>query len=187
MTMKNQTCYHQEQRKFCVCLSAQCCLVCVVCNMLGEQGLTFFLSARSRPIVRYNISGIEDFAKEMEEKNLGKPKISLQFQLSESGLTNLIKAEAAVEENYMVEEEVEIDEDEDNMDNKEIDKATDVDDSSDESEESFKESELKESDENATEPESNSTTTNATSMEEAAKRPKKKTILQQKVSFMLDS
>jgi len=42
--------------------------------MLGEQGLTFFLSARSRPIVRYNISGIEDFAKEMEEKNLGKPK-----------------------------------------------------------------------------------------------------------------
>jgi hypoxia up-regulated 1 len=65
-----------------------------------------------RGIVRYNISGVADFAKEMEEKGLGKPKVSLQFELSASGITSLIKAEAAVEETYTVEEEVEVDDDE---------------------------------------------------------------------------
>lgn len=48
----------------------------------------------------------------MEEKGLGKPKVSLQFELSQSGITELVKAEAAVEETYTVEEEVEV-EDED--------------------------------------------------------------------------
>jgi len=60
---------------------------------------------------RYKVSGVSAFAKEMEEKDLGKPKISLQFELSQSGTTALIKAEAAVEETYTVEVEVEIDDD----------------------------------------------------------------------------
>merc|ERR1712038_700208 len=69
-------------------------------------------------IERYNVTGIAKFAKEMEEKGLGKPKVSLQFDLSTSGLATLVKAEAAVEETYTVEEEVEVedenqDEDED--------------------------------------------------------------------------
>jgi len=60
---------------------------------------------------RYKVSGISAFAKEMEEKGLGKPKVSLQFELSRSGTTELIKAEALVEEIYTVEVEVEIEED----------------------------------------------------------------------------
>merc|ERR1712238_653032 len=58
------------------------------------------------------VSGISAFAKEMEEKGLGKPKVSLQFELSRSGTTELIKAEALVEEIYTVEVEVELDEEE---------------------------------------------------------------------------
>merc|ERR1712166_872105 len=56
---------------------------------------------------RYKVSGVSAFAKEMEEKGLGKPKVSLQFELSQSGTTALIKAEAAVEGTYTVEVEVE--------------------------------------------------------------------------------
>lgn len=62
---------------------------------------------------RYKITGVSEFAKEMEEKGLGKPKVSLQFELSQSGITSLVKAEAAVEETYTVEVEVEVDGDED--------------------------------------------------------------------------
>lgn len=54
----------------------------------------------------------------MEEKGLGKPKVSLQFELSTSGMTELIKAEAAVEEIYTVEEEVEVEDDEADGENK---------------------------------------------------------------------
>lgn len=60
-------------------------------------------------IEKYNITGVEKFAKEMEAKGLGKPKVSLQFELSSSGIINLSKAEAAVEETYIVTEEVEVD------------------------------------------------------------------------------
>ena len=60
---------------------------------------------------RYKITGISEFAKEMEEKGLGKPKVSLQFELSSSGTTSLVKAEAAVEETYTVTEEVEVKDD----------------------------------------------------------------------------
>jgi len=59
-------------------------------------------------IERYNVTGIVKFAKEMEDKGLGKPKVSLQFDLSTSGLASLVKAEAAVEETYTVEEEIEV-------------------------------------------------------------------------------
>merc|ERR1712154_644166 len=54
---------------------------------------------------KFNITGIVAFAKEMEEKGLSKPKISLQFELSSSGIVKLIKAEGAVEETYTVTEE----------------------------------------------------------------------------------
>merc|ERR1712194_237951 len=65
-------------------------------------------------IVRYNITGVAKFAAEMAQKGLNKPKITLQFELSSSGITSLIKAEATVEEIVIVEEivEVEVDDDE---------------------------------------------------------------------------
>lgn len=65
-----------------------------------------------KELQRYKISGVAAFAKEMEEKGLGKPKVSLQFELSSSGTTSLVKAEAAVEEKYTVQVEVEVEEDE---------------------------------------------------------------------------
>ncbi|KAL3924461.1 MAG: hypothetical protein SGILL_001033 [Bacillariaceae sp.] len=71
------------------------------------------LPAGAKPeLQRYKLTGVADFAKEMEEKGLGKPKVSLQFELSQSGTCSLIKAEAAVEETYTMEVEVEV-EDED--------------------------------------------------------------------------
>lgn len=47
----------------------------------------------------------------MKAKDLGLPKISLQFELSNSGITRLVKAEAAVEEIVTVVEEEEVDDD----------------------------------------------------------------------------
>ncbi len=63
-------------------------------------------------IEQYDVSGIAEFAKEMADKELGTPKVSLQFELDGSGITKLIKAEAVVEEIVMVEEEVEVEDDE---------------------------------------------------------------------------
>merc|ERR1712224_325125 len=64
-----------------------------------------------KELQRYKISGISAFANEMEEKGLSTPKVSLQFELSQSGTIALIKAEAAVEETYTVEVEVEVEDD----------------------------------------------------------------------------
>lgn len=63
-------------------------------------------------IERYNVTGVAKFAQDMEKKGLGKPKVSLQFDLSTSGLAMLVKAEAAVEEIYTVEEDVEVEDEE---------------------------------------------------------------------------
>ncbi|KAL7472426.1 hypothetical protein ACHAXS_012758 [Conticribra weissflogii] len=63
-------------------------------------------------IAQYDVTGITEFAKEMMEKELGVPKVSLQFEMSSSGLTTLVKAEAVVEEIVMVDEEVEVEDDE---------------------------------------------------------------------------
>merc|ERR1712038_2243258 len=49
-------------------------------------------------IETYNVRGVAEFAKEMTDKGLGKPKVALQFELSTSGLVDLVKAEATVEE-----------------------------------------------------------------------------------------
>jgi hypoxia up-regulated 1 len=61
----------------------------------------------------FNITGVAKFAKEMAEKGLGKPKVSLQFELDGSGMCNLIKAEVTVDEMVTVKEVVEVDDDED--------------------------------------------------------------------------
>ena len=87
-----------------------------------------------KELQRYKISGVAAFAKEMEEKGLGKPKVSLQFELSSSGTTSLVKAEAAVEEKYTVEVEVEVEDDEDTETASEDSGASDDKKTSDESE-----------------------------------------------------
>ena len=74
--------------------------------------LSLFSLFFSLSIAKYNISGIEKFASDMEEKGLGEPKVSLVFELSLSGVTQLIKAEASVEEIVTVQEEIEVDDDE---------------------------------------------------------------------------
>lgn len=66
----------------------------------------------SSSIERYNVTGISKFAEEMKEKGLGQPKVSLQFELSNSGITRLVKAEVACEEIVIVQEEVEIEDEE---------------------------------------------------------------------------
>jgi len=63
-------------------------------------------------IEQFDVTGVAVFAAEMKKKELGIPKVSLQFELDTSGLVSLIKAEAVVEETIMVEEEVEIEDDE---------------------------------------------------------------------------
>ncbi|CAB9528712.1 Hypoxia up-regulated protein 1 (Fragment) [Seminavis robusta] len=137
-------------------------------------------------IDRFNITGVEDFAKEMEEKNLGKPKVALQFQLTDSGLTKLLKAEATVEEMYTVEEEVEVDDDEadDEASNATNTKEEEADaDAKTEDAEDKKEEEATADEVNATEANETDTDANATSEkadEKPVKKKKKKTITQTK-------
>ena len=83
----------------------------VACG-LGYEDHEYLPQGTGLSIEKYNVTGIAAFAKEMEEKNLSKPKVSLQFELSNSGLAKLVKAEAVVEETYTVMEEVEVDDEE---------------------------------------------------------------------------
>jgi len=124
-------------------------------------------------IERYDITGIAEFAEEMEKKELGKPKVSLQFELAASGITTLIKAEASVEEKYTVEEEVEVDDDDADAASQERE-AKETDDTADATKESETESTADSTEGN------NSTDDNSTKAEEV-KKPKK-TIKVQKVS-----
>ena len=79
-------------------------------------------------IEQYDVAGVAEFAKEMKDKGLeGMPKVSLQFEMSTSGLTQLIKAEAVMEEIVIVEEEVEVkDEEADNATDTSADKSDDT-------------------------------------------------------------
>ncbi|KAL3918718.1 MAG: hypothetical protein SGILL_004103 [Bacillariaceae sp.] len=125
---------------------------------------------------RYKLTGVAEFAKEMEEKGLGKPKVSLQFELSQSGLCSLIKAEAAVEETYTVEVEVEV---EDEEGSNETD-ATAEDQEERKAEETAEEDSAKDGEEkNDTAAADDATAENATKEEEP---PKKKTKMVEKVS-----
>ncbi|GMH78695.1 hypothetical protein TrLO_g1449 [Triparma laevis f. longispina] len=72
----------------------------------------------STDIVKYNITGVEKFAADMVKKGLGAPKVSIQFELSGSGIVKLLKAEATVEETVEVEVEEEV-EDPDAVDEEE--------------------------------------------------------------------
>merc|ERR1712159_234007 len=118
-----------------------------------------------------------EFAKDMEAKGLGKPKISLQFELSQSGITQLVKAEAVVEETYTVEEEVEVEEEEDKTDDEDEKSAASA-----ESEEAEDEAKEEENDgsaeatesEEKTEEASNETKTDEETTEEKPKEEKKK-------------
>jgi hypoxia up-regulated 1 len=75
---------------------------------LDYEDYQYLPAGTQHAIERYNITGIADFAKEMEEKGLGKPKVSMQFEISTSGIAQLVKAEASVEEIVIVQEEVPI-------------------------------------------------------------------------------
>ena len=137
------------------------------------------LSINRLALDRWNVSGVADFAKEMEEKELGKPKVSLQFQLTDSGLTTLLKAEATVEETYTVEEEVEVDDEEGEAGNET--NATET-----ETKEETKEEETAADESEANATEANETATDANATDKTAEKPKKKkkTIMQTKVSFV---
>ena len=135
-------------------------------------------------LVRYNITGVPEFMTEIQTQyNLTtKPKISLQFELSTSGLVSLIKAEAAVEETYTVQEEIEVDEDDNNNNNSTTMNATTKAATSEAN--TTNDNVVKENatTANAT---ANETTTNATTANETAAKPKRK-ILVDKVSFTLN-
>jgi len=116
---------------------------------------------------RFEIGGVSDFTKEIAEKGLeGKPKVSLQFEMSPSGITSLVKAEASMEETYTVEEEVEVDDEEAD------DADTSADASPDAEEEKTTEAEDKKEDEADTTDESKENKTDDT---EAAKEAENKT------------
>jgi len=95
----------------------------VLCSIDYEESDSLPVGTDSA-IERYNITGVAEFAKEMADKGLAKPKVTLQFELSTSGLTQLIKAEAAVEEIITVTEEVEVEEEEEEGDKTEEAAAT---------------------------------------------------------------
>lgn len=57
-------------------------------------------------IEHHNITGITEFSEQYSTEEFSKPKISLQFEMSISGLIRLLKAEASVEETHMVTEEI---------------------------------------------------------------------------------
>jgi hypoxia up-regulated 1 len=135
------------------------------------------LPTGSKPeLQRYKVKGIADFAKEMEEKGLGKPKVSLQFELSQSGITSLVKAEAAVEEAYTIEVEVEVEDDE-NIKSNETDDAVErrTEETADKSSEKNETVEEDANVENGTKAE------NVTKMEEPSK---KKTKMVEKVWYL---
>lgn len=131
-----------------------------------------------KELQRYKISGVAAFAKEMEEKGLGKPKVSLQFMLSNSGMTSLVKAEAIVEEKYTVEVEVEV-EDEDDKSTETSSDETSTSDGENGSEETTSESESNEKttdnkSESGESEESQSDTSTEESSTDKKEEPKKK-------------
>jgi hypoxia up-regulated 1 len=81
----------------------------IVCGLDYTKEDVNLPAGTERSLERYNITGVTEFAKKMAEKDLGKPKVSLQFELDSSGVTSLVKAEAVVEETYTVQEEIEVD------------------------------------------------------------------------------
>jgi len=78
----------------------------VACRIVYENPEE--LPEGSIPIIAsYNITGIDDFAKECEEKGLGKPQVQLTFKLDDYGMVVLQKAEALFKEEIPPEPEPE--------------------------------------------------------------------------------
>mmetsp|Transcript_4268 Transcript_4268/g.9480 ORF Transcript_4268/g.9480 Transcript_4268/m.9480 type:complete len:962 (+) Transcript_4268:139-3024(+) len=136
------------------------------------------VEGQSMALERYEIGGVADFTKEIAEKGLeGKPKISLQFELSPSGITSLIKAEASIEETYTVEEEVEVDDDEDDEDANSTESATEESKDSEETAETEAEEKSEDKDEDASGDSENKTSDGEATKEDDKKteeKPKKK-------------
>jgi len=66
------------------------------------------LPDKSVPVITaFNVTGIDKFAKELEQKGLGKPKVQLTFKLDEFGMVVLSKAEALFKEELTPEPEPE--------------------------------------------------------------------------------
>jgi hypoxia up-regulated 1 len=144
----------------------------------------------STAIERYNITGVKEFAEEMEAKGLGKPKISLQFELSTSGIVKLVKAEAAVEEIVIVQEEVEVDDDEEgkNATVEEDDAKQIKEDKADGEGDQKESSEDKDTEANETEKEAaaSETETEAVSNETDANETSKETLKKERKTKMVD-
>jgi len=123
-------------------------------------------------ILRFNITGIAKFAKEMAKKGLGKPKVSLQFELDSSGLCNLVKAEATVDELVIVKEEVEVEDEQESNETVSKDAEKKEENSSEAGEKATAEKDTisKEDDKNDTEA-------------KEQEKPKKKTKIVEKVGF----
>jgi hypoxia up-regulated 1 len=82
----------------------------VACSLANDNEDKLLPTGTEHELVNYQITGVDEFAKDMEK--IGKPKVSLQFELSASGIASLVKAEAVVEETYMGQEEVEVEDEE---------------------------------------------------------------------------
>jgi hypoxia up-regulated 1 len=148
----------------------------VACAVDYDDENEYLPKGTGKSIEKYSISGVADFAKEMTEKGLGSPKVSLQFELSTSGIMKLVKAEAAVEETYTVNEEVEVDDEEATED---VEEKKDDDETKAETEEETKE---EKTDESKTEPDEAEGASEEKKEEEKPKKKKKKTISVEKVS-----
>jgi hypoxia up-regulated 1 len=89
---------------------------CALDYINDDSEASLLPSGTETPLERYSLKGIVDFVKDMTTKKLlnetnPKPKVSLQFELSSSGIAQLVKAEVAVEETYIAQETIEVDDD----------------------------------------------------------------------------
>ncbi len=152
----------------------------VACAVDYDDESEYLPEGTGKSIEKYSITGVADFAKEMAEKELGSPKVSLQFELSTSGIVKLVKAEAAVEETYTVTEEVEVDDEEATEEDGEEKKEGEA----EEAKEETKEEEKTEAEEAKTEESKAEDTEGASEEKKEEEKPKKKkkTITVEKVS-----
>jgi hypoxia up-regulated 1 len=147
---------------------------------------------------RFNLTGIAAFAKDMAEKGLlnttedgkqAKPKVTLQFELSPSGITSLVKAEVTVTETYMGEDEivVEVDDDEEEGKNATDTNTTDANVTADDTTMADDANATTADDTNSTEEDKDVNSTAKDKKKAEKPKKKKKTIKVEKVSLALAS
>lgn len=162
----------------------------VACALDYDPEETLLPAGSERALTRYKVTGVDEFAKEMAEKGLEKPQVSLQFELSSSGIASLVKAEASAVEIYTVEEEVEVEDDEADKKDSEADEKAGETEKADEKESQEKKEE--EADKGGEEKKEETTEEDEKKEEEGNKendekkeeeeKPKKKTKIVEKVS-----